>query len=562
MLSSKCKGYDSQVLGQHHEKVMILGEGTYGAVFKCLNVKTQKMEAVKVIHRHKEDIGGQEIYMLKQLRCLDPDRCNLVRFNSHFFHEEASCLSFELLDINLSDYMSFKKCQSVHRGLPLSEVKVIMDQMAIALLALKSVGIIHADIKPPNVMIVDRHQQPIKVKLGDFGGSQFTSELDPNNLVHTCTYSPLELLLDSVYNEAVDVWSLGVTSLELALGVNPFRQKDRYDILRCIVNISGQPPDHVLDRGRRTRCFFKRDINNQQQWIMKTKEEYIWESNRLTSSNPYAFQCLGDIELDLLLNSENQGGLSLFLDLIQRMLDTDPERRITPLEILQHPFFHGTETKSKEAPEVDYQCDSISSGEEDEDLDIGNWGQFKGLEFKKTKVPSESPNDFYSLNAAILQEPQENDKDTLLENWREVELEKHEVQVGLPADIHLPSPVYDNPTQNDEEAPLEISREVHLDNHVVQLDIPADIHLPTPLYQNLKEKHEDILLEIPGKVHLDTREVQPCTDLISTKEDNSKDVGRFRSICRHVRENARFYGGALVLAAAAYSVVMLIRSKS
>lgn len=111
VLSSQYKGYRVELLGQHYEKIKNLGVGTYGEVFKCLNVKTQKIVAVKVIKCRYGEIGRQEIYILQRLRCLDPDRCNVVRFNSYFLHNKAICPSFELLDIDLNTYISVVNCR-------------------------------------------------------------------------------------------------------------------------------------------------------------------------------------------------------------------------------------------------------------------------------------------------------------------------------------------------------------------------------------------------------------------------------------------------------------------
>lgn len=61
-------------------------------------------------------------------------------------------------------------------------------QLATALTHLGSVGIIHADIKPDNVMIVDRQQQPLNVKLIDFGVACGVAAAVPESCVQTLWY--------------------------------------------------------------------------------------------------------------------------------------------------------------------------------------------------------------------------------------------------------------------------------------------------------------------------------------------------------------------------------------
>lgn len=612
VLPSQYKGYRFELLGQHYEKIKNLGVGTFGEVFKCLNVKTQKMVAVKVIKSRYGEIGRQEIYILQRLRCLDPDRCNVVRFNSYFLHNKAICLSFELLDIDLNTYISVVNCQSWNKGLSLSEVRVITEQMATALHYLKSIGIIHGDVKPDNIMIVDSHQQPMKVKLGDFGGAQITSELDSETLLHTFCYSSPELLLASPFNEAVDVWSLGVTLMELALGDELFIYNERYDLLRCIIKTLGQPPDHVLDRGTRTQHFFNKEIDVHPQWILKSEEQYRCESNTVTSPIPEPFDCFNDIERSLLYNKENHTGLDLFLDLIQRMLNIDPEKRIKPLEVLQHSFIDITKTNFKD------QCTCFSTGGKyTEHLDIAilpgslstgilqnpKEKDVETLLQKSREVELESSVDMYSLSTALLQNPKEDNVETLLGDFREVKLEDQEGQLEPSTDVCSSSTVVHEqakendvetwlessrvnesenpkvcqqplvyalspvvlqyPKEDDIESLLENSKEVRFKNHEAHLEPSADIcSSSTVVHESSTDNDVDTLLENFGEVTLLKHEVQlePSAAIVRTLEDNRKDVSCFRCICRHVRENVGSYGGALIFAAAACSVLVLVRS--
>lgn len=575
---SQYKGYRFELLGQHYEKIKNLGVGTYGEVFKCLNVKTQKMVAVKVIKSRYREIGRQEIYILQRLRCLDPDKCNIVRFNTYFLHNRAICLSFELLDIDLNTYISVVNCRSWNKGLPLSEVRVITEQMATAFHHLKSIGIVHGDVKPDNILIVDSHQQPMKVKLGDFGGAQTTSELDSETLLHTFCYSSPELLLASPFNEAVDVWSLGVTLTELALGDDLFIYNERYDLLRCIIKTLGQPPDHVLDRGSRTQYFFNKEIDVHPHWILKSEEQYRCESNTLISPIPEPFDCFSDIENSLLFNRENHTGLDLFLDLIQRMLHIDPEKRIKPLEILQHSFIDITKTNLK------HQCTCFSTGgkyTEHLDIEILPGSSSTGIlqnmkndqdtlqqnarevELENRKVQLEPSADVHSSFTVVHENPIEKDVETWLESPRGDESENHKVRLKPSADVYALSPVIlQNPKEDNVESLLENSGEVKFKNQEARLEPSADVYSSTVVHESPKENDVDTLLENSGEVRLLNHEVQlePSAGAARMLEDNRKDVSCFRCICRHIRENVGSYGGALIFAAVACSIVVLMRS--
>uniref|UniRef100_A0A674N2M6 Protein kinase domain-containing protein n=1 Tax=Takifugu rubripes TaxID=31033 RepID=A0A674N2M6_TAKRU len=225
------------LLGKQRRVVEFLGEGSFGQVLKCSNFETGTMEAVKVMKSCTDviEIAKHEIQILKQLRRLDPNTSHVVRFNSFFFNMEDICLSFEFLDVDLDTYISeMSPCKT---GLPLPEVRHITEQLVTALHHLKTIGLIHMDMKPENVMIVDRHEKPLQVKLVDFGGAQMSGNIDFETLMFTKMYSSPEVLLESEMNEALDMWSLGVTAFKL-------------------------PPDHVLDKGQQTEEFFNRRTND------------------------------------------------------------------------------------------------------------------------------------------------------------------------------------------------------------------------------------------------------------------------------------------------------------
>uniref|UniRef100_A0A3B3C5R6 Protein kinase domain-containing protein n=1 Tax=Oryzias melastigma TaxID=30732 RepID=A0A3B3C5R6_ORYME len=83
------------------------------------------------------------------------------------------CIVTEKLDQDILHYM----CQQSRRPMTVSEIRPIAQQLLVALKALKSMGLVHADIKPNNVMFVDHANYPFKVKLIDFGLARNTYKL-------------------------------------------------------------------------------------------------------------------------------------------------------------------------------------------------------------------------------------------------------------------------------------------------------------------------------------------------------------------------------------------------
>uniref|UniRef100_A0A3Q3NQT2 Protein kinase domain-containing protein n=1 Tax=Labrus bergylta TaxID=56723 RepID=A0A3Q3NQT2_9LABR len=226
-----------------HPVEAFLGEGGFGVVAKCRNTITNKFVAIKV-NKNAPEIyhqARQEIEILKQLRCLDPETCNIVQWNGYFFLKMNICLNFELLDLSLYHYME----GTPEKTLPITEVKDVLYQLSIALSHLSSIGIVHADLKPDNVMVVDRHQKPLRVKLIDFGLASRVSDCQPGMCVQTTWYRAPEVCLYSEFNEAIDMWSLGLTAAELAVGYPLYPGNMDYDVLSFIIATQGQLPDHV-----------------------------------------------------------------------------------------------------------------------------------------------------------------------------------------------------------------------------------------------------------------------------------------------------------------------------
>uniref|UniRef100_A0A3P8QAB5 Protein kinase domain-containing protein n=1 Tax=Astatotilapia calliptera TaxID=8154 RepID=A0A3P8QAB5_ASTCA len=298
------------ILGKHYKVEAFLGEGGFGIVAKCRDTMTNRAVAIKV-NKSRPDILQQaklEIFILEQLRRLDSDAANIVQWNGFFHDGERVCLKFELLDQCLRDYIWDRK----NHCLPISEVRPILGQLTNALSHLGSVGMVHADLKPGNIMVVNRHESPIKVKLIDFGLACPASAVMPGDRVGTVGYCAPEVMLGLPYNEAIDMWSLGLVAVELATGLPLYPGNEDYDVLKFIIETQGQPPDHVLDSGVYTEDYFIEDKDKQQRWTFKTDQQF--------QRGPEA-------------------GQRLFVSLIKQMLALDAHQRITPSEVLRHPFF-------------------------------------------------------------------------------------------------------------------------------------------------------------------------------------------------------------------------------
>uniref|UniRef100_A0A674PHL5 Protein kinase domain-containing protein n=1 Tax=Takifugu rubripes TaxID=31033 RepID=A0A674PHL5_TAKRU len=245
-----------------NQDALILGEGAYAVVMKCHNFRLNKLEAVKMYKQHNNIMGVaiMEIDILERLRCLYSYRCNIIRWDGYFFTQSSICLSFELLDIDLGRYVSGR---SRTRCLTVAEVRPILHQVTTALFHLKSLGIIHCDVKPENILCVDRRQQPLQVKLADFGLARVAYNFNPAIPAQTLCYRAPEVLVGRNYNEAIDMWSLGATAAGLVLGSPLYLVKNEYDALRAIIKTQGQLSDHSQKWTLQTREVHERQTGCQ-----------------------------------------------------------------------------------------------------------------------------------------------------------------------------------------------------------------------------------------------------------------------------------------------------------
>ncbi|KAM7381984.1 hypothetical protein PAMA_012718 [Pampus argenteus] len=147
-------------------------------------------------------------------------------------------------------------------------------------------------------------------------------------------------MLNNPYNEAIDMWSLGLTAAELALGYALYPGQTDYATLTFIMETQGQPADYFLNCGDRTSCYFNKQLNSQPQWRFKNPEEFARETGyRGIETRKIKLKSLDDLEKTIAMKMKHQRDQHSFNDLVKRMLELDPDHRIKPLEVLQHPFF-------------------------------------------------------------------------------------------------------------------------------------------------------------------------------------------------------------------------------
>ncbi|XP_048456416.1 homeodomain-interacting protein kinase 4-like [Rhincodon typus] len=322
-----------------------IGEGVYGEVACCRKRSTGQFVAIKTVKY--DSCSATEVRMLKLLQDVDADKFHIIKLLEYFHRNAKSYLVFELLEQNLQD---FQKSNSF-APLPVKHVRTIAIQLLKALEKLKDMSIIHTDIKPDNIMLVEHVRFPFRVKLIDFGSASILPEVQhiPDPYIQARYYRSPEILLGLPFCEKLDMWSLGCVLAELRLGSPLYPGKNQYDQIRIIVETQGQPHDQLLNQASKTHHFFKRNssTSSAHQWQLKSSSEY--QSKMFAQPlepRRHTLKSLDDLETCSIIKtlSPNGDDIAEFHDrnsmvaLVKRMLNFDPKYRISPRLALQHPF--------------------------------------------------------------------------------------------------------------------------------------------------------------------------------------------------------------------------------
>ncbi|KAF7659467.1 hypothetical protein LDENG_00297210 [Lucifuga dentata] len=328
-----------------YEVLEFLGRGTFGQVVKCWKRGTNEVVAVKILKNHPSYArqGQIEVEILARLSSENADEHNVVRALECFQHRSHTCLVFEMLEQNLYDFLK----QNKFSPLPLKIIRPILLQVATALKKLKSLGLIHADLKPENIMLVDPSRQPYRVKVIDFGSASHVSKAVCSTYLQSRYYRAPEIILGLPFSEAIDMWSLGCVIAELFLGWPLYPGALEYDQIRYISQTQGLPGEQLLNKGTKTSRFFSKESDSPYaSWRLKTTEEHEKETGlKSKEARKYIFNCLDDIaHVNLVLSPDNsdmqaeKADRREFVSLLKSMLLIDAEQRTVPSSILSHPF--------------------------------------------------------------------------------------------------------------------------------------------------------------------------------------------------------------------------------
>jgi len=283
----------------------IIGDGTYGSVWKGLSLENSETVAIKKLKNKIK--SWQECLEMKEIKALSKlkNHQNIIKLKEVIRENSGEVyMIFEYAEMNL--YNLIEKSRNSNTNITEDKIKNIIYQIANGLCHAHSNGYFHRDLKPENILFVKG-----VVKIADFGLARELPNYYNNHALteYVCTrwYRAPECILSSNnYSWMIDVWSLGCIMCELYMLKPIFPGTSKFDQLNKIVEVLGTPKFNDWPDGYRL-------IQN-----LNMKFPII-NSNNLGSLIPQA----------------SDGAISLLSDI----LNFDPLRRPNCMKIMKHYFF-------------------------------------------------------------------------------------------------------------------------------------------------------------------------------------------------------------------------------
>lgn len=290
-----------------------LGGGAQGRVIGARDKMNNKKVAIKQVRYSTEsefiDIQ-EEISILQSIN----QKNNISLIDTY---QSTNCTNTEG-EMYLVMESTDGDLSCIRNKLDHKKLSFLLFQLITGVNYLHSEGIVHRDLKPENVGV----SRDGSLKILDFGLSRrmdWSSSFEPSR-VGTRHYKAPELLLGSPFNQSADMWAVGCIAAELVLKDTLFAGMNETHQLETICQTLGQPYYQILQ-----------DIDFLQKTELNMYNLEIEEINSDINMPDHLFIHNTSIDLEC----SNQ-----FRDLLNKLLEFDPSKRILAEEALHHPYFN------------------------------------------------------------------------------------------------------------------------------------------------------------------------------------------------------------------------------
>ncbi|KAH3757961.1 serine threonine-protein kinase 3 [Pelomyxa schiedti] len=209
-----------------------LGTGAFATVYRAVHKETRFEMAIKILMGEFNESLQSEIDVLKQ--CRSPQIVSYfgtILNGTELWILMEHCACGSVKDMIRATGVTFNDMQ----------LAFICCETLKGLVHLHSINVIHHDIKAGNILVNDDAQ----VKLADFGVSkqhQDLNDLHANDFVGSPLYMSPEVLRKTKYNHKTDIWSLGITTIEMAEGSPPHSGEGVNSFEQLLELVIGSPP--------------------------------------------------------------------------------------------------------------------------------------------------------------------------------------------------------------------------------------------------------------------------------------------------------------------------------
>ncbi|RDA82874.1 hypothetical protein CP532_0401 [Ophiocordyceps camponoti-leonardi (nom. inval.)] len=327
-----------ETIHSRYQVISLLGQGAYARVVRArdLQSETNRVVALKVMRNNAaiRRSGHAEIAIFQKLNRSDPSsKKHIVRLEEWFTYRNHLCVVFENMEMNLRQTVD-KRARNV--GFNLEAVRRFARQIFIGLDHMRNNNIIHADVKPDNILI---NETLSMVKICDMGTGfdldDASTTLTKNPYLISRFYRAPEVILGMDFDHSIDVWSAGCTLYELYMGKVMFPGMTNNHMLMLIMDRRGRVPQRYLKRGEQARKYFD---ENGVFWFTGPHNPPKEGKAAMTFKQTRDLGPNIDDDVKFMTAAEKYDH-DLFKDLLDQCLLVQAERRITPNKALQHPFF-------------------------------------------------------------------------------------------------------------------------------------------------------------------------------------------------------------------------------
>ena len=365
-----------------------LGEGTFGKVLGCYDRVKQEYCAVKVIRNVPKYKAAAkiEVDVLKEIGRRDErDEFHCIRLKESFEHEGHACLMFDMYGLSLFDFMK----KNHYKPFSLALVQKFAKQLIKAVAFMHELKMTHTDLKPENVLLeapgyvrvvsgdvnnannnatnmataaavatttTTTSACTIKVpvtsaiKLIDFGSTTLEDQYH-STIVSTRHYRAPEIILGTGWSYPCDMWSIGCILIELLTGDALFQTHENMEHLAMMRNVLGHMHTDVIKRSSKETI---------EKYFNSETYELSWPEGAKDIESERAVQAVQPLDIMIRERFECEETGTLLRHLLSRLLEYDPDTRITAKDALNHGFFRLDIKENAYTPTTAFASNQIS----------------------------------------------------------------------------------------------------------------------------------------------------------------------------------------------------------